>query len=329
MIEQFHSEIEALRKLHHPNIIKLYDVFTTDKKIYISMELMAGGELFDYVVVKKGTLTETEASVIVRMVTDALVCVHECNIIHWDLKPENLLLKHKLNSIYDLKVKIIDFGLSKVRSISLFFHHSRSNHLCQRMEHGIYIYIDSHEHIYTSFFHPMESDEEEFLQYEEDDLLLLSSLSKQSPVTSNYAGSSFSEKNNASISEGIQLHESDVVRFLALSSTVLNRYGYLRSALNSRYCIAVQDSRRSGWRTQDMGFSYTITHCADRTIIVYHIFYMGQRTCGFWSGAHEGDWERVAVELTSDYRDIYRVRYNQHAGWFTRVMGTFPFRKGR
>ena len=82
--------------------------------MYIVMELMAGGELFDYVV-QKGTLTEAEASVIVRMVTSALVYMHECNIIHRDLKPENLLLKYKPNSIYDLEVKIIDFGLSKVR----------------------------------------------------------------------------------------------------------------------------------------------------------------------------------------------------------------------
>ena len=113
MIEQFHMEIEALKCLHHPNIIKLYDVYTTSLKIYIVMELMAGGELFDYVV-KKGTLTEAEASAIVRMVTSALVYMHDQNIIHRDLKPENLLLTHKPNSMYDIEVKIIDFGLSKV-----------------------------------------------------------------------------------------------------------------------------------------------------------------------------------------------------------------------
>lgn len=114
MMDQFHTEIEALRKLHHPNIIKLYDVFMTRDKMIIVMELMAGGELFDYVV-QKGTLTEAEASVIVRMVTSALVYMHESNIVHRDLKPENLLLKKKPHSIYDLEVKIIDFGLSKVR----------------------------------------------------------------------------------------------------------------------------------------------------------------------------------------------------------------------
>ena len=113
MIDQFHTEIEALKSLSHPNIIKLYDVYMTSNKIYIVMELMAGGELFDYVV-KKGTLTEAEASIIVRMVTSAMVYMHGKNIMHRDLKPENLLLTHSPKSIHDIEVKIIDFGLSKV-----------------------------------------------------------------------------------------------------------------------------------------------------------------------------------------------------------------------
>jgi tRNA A-37 threonylcarbamoyl transferase component Bud32 len=119
MIEQFHMEIVALKSLNHPNIIKLFDVYTTSHKIYIVMELMVGGELFDYVV-KKGTLTEAEASSIIRMVTSALVYMHGQNIIHRDLKPENLLLTHKPDSMYDIEVKIIDFGLSKVSGTDIF-----------------------------------------------------------------------------------------------------------------------------------------------------------------------------------------------------------------
>jgi len=112
MIEQFQSEIQALQSLNHPNIISLYDVYTTTEKIYIVMELMAGGELFDYVV-QKGTLTEAEASTIVRMVTSALVYMHGENIIHRDLKPENLMLTNRPNAAVPIEVKIIDFGLSK------------------------------------------------------------------------------------------------------------------------------------------------------------------------------------------------------------------------
>jgi serine/threonine protein kinase len=60
-------------------------VYISEEKIYIVMELMTGGELFDYVV-QKGTLTEEEASRIVRMVTSALVYMHSKNVIHRDLK---------------------------------------------------------------------------------------------------------------------------------------------------------------------------------------------------------------------------------------------------
>ena len=87
MMEQFHTEIEALRALDHPSIIQLLDVFISEEKIFIVMELMEGGELFDYVV-QKGTLTEDEASSIVRKVTSAMVYMHSQNIVHRDLKPE-------------------------------------------------------------------------------------------------------------------------------------------------------------------------------------------------------------------------------------------------
>lgn len=114
MMDQFHTEIESLRALQHDNIIKLFDVYITDEKIFIVMELMEGGELFDYVV-QKGTLTEDEASSIVRSVTSALVYMHQKNIVHRDLKPENLLLRRRPRHTGDsVEVKIIDFGLSKV-----------------------------------------------------------------------------------------------------------------------------------------------------------------------------------------------------------------------
>ena len=114
MMAQFQTEIEALRQLQHPGIIRLYDVFIkTEDKIFIIMELMEGGELFDFVV-QKGTLTEDEAARIVRKVTSALVYMHSRNICHRDLKPENLLLKTKPTGPHDaVEVKIIDFGLSK------------------------------------------------------------------------------------------------------------------------------------------------------------------------------------------------------------------------
>ncbi|CAN0329840.1 unnamed protein product, partial [Hapterophycus canaliculatus] len=101
---------QVLQLLRHPNIIHMEDVFESDSKIHMVMEIMQGGELFDYVV-EKGTLSESEASVMVRKVTSALAYMHSLNIIHRDLKPENLLLTSKGTSP---EVKIIDFGLAKV-----------------------------------------------------------------------------------------------------------------------------------------------------------------------------------------------------------------------
>ncbi|GMI00137.1 hypothetical protein TrLO_g11687 [Triparma laevis f. longispina] len=113
LLSQFHVEIEVLKELQHPNIIRLEDVYSTNDKIYMIMEMMGGGELFDYVV-DKGTLTEEEASRIVNKVTSAVVYMHSMGIIHRDLKPENLLLTHRPGHPGDIpEVKIIDFGLSK------------------------------------------------------------------------------------------------------------------------------------------------------------------------------------------------------------------------
>jgi serine/threonine protein kinase len=85
-------------------------VYETPERIFMVMEIMSGGELFDYVV-EKGTLSEEEASGFIRQITSAMAYMHKMGIIHRDLKPENLLLKNKSpNGI----VKIIDFGLAKV-----------------------------------------------------------------------------------------------------------------------------------------------------------------------------------------------------------------------
>lgn len=109
VLEQFMTEIKVLRTLDHPNIVKLVDTFESADRIYVVMEYMKGGELFDYVV-EKGTLSEAEASVILRKITSAVAHMHGLNIIHRDLKPENLLLTSKGS---DAEIKLIDFGLAK------------------------------------------------------------------------------------------------------------------------------------------------------------------------------------------------------------------------
>ncbi|OQS00946.1 protein kinase [Achlya hypogyna] len=110
LLEQFQVEIQVLQSLSHPNIIHMEDVYQTDNRISMVTEHMEGGELFDYIV-NKGTLSEVEASCLVRKITSALAYMHACGVVHRDLKPENLLLTSKSPNA---EVKIIDFGLAKL-----------------------------------------------------------------------------------------------------------------------------------------------------------------------------------------------------------------------
>lgn len=110
LMEQFQVEIQVLQSMNHPNIIRIDDVYLTDSKICMVTEYMDGGELFDYIV-DKGTLSELEASAIVRKITSAVAYMHNCGVIHRDLKPENLMLTSKSPGA---EVKIIDFGLAKL-----------------------------------------------------------------------------------------------------------------------------------------------------------------------------------------------------------------------
>lgn len=104
------AEIEICKAVRHPNIVQVYKVYENSNKVFIVMELMSGGELFDHII-DRGRLDEGEAIAIVRKLCDAINYLHERDIIHRDLKPENILLKRP-NNIDD--IKIIDFGMSKV-----------------------------------------------------------------------------------------------------------------------------------------------------------------------------------------------------------------------
>jgi len=103
-------EVDILKKVNHPNIIALKELFDTPDKLYLVMELVTGGELFDKIV-EKGSYTEAEASTLVRKIVSAVEYLHGIDIVHRDLKPENLLLKRADD---DLEVALADFGLSKI-----------------------------------------------------------------------------------------------------------------------------------------------------------------------------------------------------------------------
>mmetsp|Transcript_4643 Transcript_4643/g.11518 ORF Transcript_4643/g.11518 Transcript_4643/m.11518 type:complete len:644 (-) Transcript_4643:106-2037(-) len=107
---QLDREIDILKKVNHPNIIALKDVFDSPDILYIVTELATGGELFDRIV-EKTQYAEKDAIPLVRQLLSAIAYLHKAGIVHRDLKPENLLLGDRTDSA---AVKVADFGLSKV-----------------------------------------------------------------------------------------------------------------------------------------------------------------------------------------------------------------------
>lgn len=87
---QLMLEVEILGQLDHPNVVKLYEVFDEDHYLFLVMEPLLGGELFDRIV-EKEFYNEKEASDTIRPIIDAIRYCHSIGVIHRDLKPENLL----------------------------------------------------------------------------------------------------------------------------------------------------------------------------------------------------------------------------------------------
>ena len=102
-------EISILKKVRHKNIIKLYEIMETPATLYLVMEYCNNGELFDYIV-SKDKLNEKQACVFYQEIIDALSYLHSINIVHRDVKPENILL-NTINR--KINCKLIDFGISR------------------------------------------------------------------------------------------------------------------------------------------------------------------------------------------------------------------------
>ncbi|XP_028794005.1 CBL-interacting serine/threonine-protein kinase 6 [Neltuma alba] len=104
MMEQIKREISVMKMVKHPNIVELYEVMASKSKIYIAMELVRGGELFNKIA--RGRLKEDVARVYFQQLISAVDFCHSRGVYHRDLKPENLLLDEHGN------LKVTDFGLS-------------------------------------------------------------------------------------------------------------------------------------------------------------------------------------------------------------------------
>ncbi|KAF9528827.1 hypothetical protein CPB83DRAFT_300476 [Crepidotus variabilis] len=104
-MSKIEREIEVLKMLKHPNIVRLYDVIETDKYIGIILEYASGGELFDHILAHR-YLKERDAAKLFSQLISGVWYIHQKKIVHRDLKLENLLLDRNRNVI------ITDFGFA-------------------------------------------------------------------------------------------------------------------------------------------------------------------------------------------------------------------------
>jgi serine/threonine protein kinase len=104
------KEIEILRLLDHPNIIKLIEVYEDETHVHLVLEYLNGGELFEHIS-RVGTFLEADAINLIKCLLSALSYAHSLGIIHRDLKPENLIMANKSTHS---AIKIADFGLATV-----------------------------------------------------------------------------------------------------------------------------------------------------------------------------------------------------------------------
>ena len=106
--KRLEKEINILKKIHHPNIVKLFCVIETERQIFIIMEYIKGNELFQYILMKK-KLEEEEACYYFLQIINCIDYLNKLKISHRDLKAENIIIEQNTKEI-----RLIDFGLSNI-----------------------------------------------------------------------------------------------------------------------------------------------------------------------------------------------------------------------
>lgn len=109
-----------MKRVDHPNILKIYEVFETKHSIYLVIEMLEGGELIKRIK-EKNKLRHKDIAKLMKNLLSALEHIHSKGIMHRDLKPENILLRKK-NDMFD--IVIADFGLAseiKIPTSQIFF----------------------------------------------------------------------------------------------------------------------------------------------------------------------------------------------------------------
>ena len=107
-VTRLKREILIMKRLDHPNIIRLFEVFEDSKNLYLVMELCTGGELFDRII-RSGHFSERYAAALMKQTFSALAYCHANDVMHRDMKPENLLF---VDSSPVSTLKVIDWGFA-------------------------------------------------------------------------------------------------------------------------------------------------------------------------------------------------------------------------
>lgn len=104
--------MQVLESIVHPNLTHIYELLHDDQNIYIVQEIVSTGDLFRYLESRnagKGRMTEHEVSILAKQLFTALHYLHEENIVHRDVKLENILIDSHDDQI---RVKLTDFGFA-------------------------------------------------------------------------------------------------------------------------------------------------------------------------------------------------------------------------
>uniref|UniRef100_H2YFD0 Titin n=1 Tax=Ciona savignyi TaxID=51511 RepID=H2YFD0_CIOSA len=102
-------EVSIMRKLQHPRVLQLHEVFDTKLETALVVQFVSGGDLLERIIATKFELTENACAYIIKQVLEALAYVHSQNVAHLDIKPENILFITRKSK----KIKLIDFGVSR------------------------------------------------------------------------------------------------------------------------------------------------------------------------------------------------------------------------
>ena len=110
-LQRFTHEIELLKRLDHPNIIKINEFYQDEDRYYLVTEICTGGELYDQITLQ-GCIQEKDTAIIIQQVLSAIAYCHRQYVVHRDLKPENIMMDQKGN----LSIKLTDFGAAAIFS---------------------------------------------------------------------------------------------------------------------------------------------------------------------------------------------------------------------